>query len=94
MKVTPFLINSRGYRAKERLSLGKINYRDENWNAYEESRFWTKNHHLLVMYYQYIRGVKREEFSVEKVDEILLEELSRDRSERLFSMIGKKSHVM
>lgn len=27
------------------------------------------------MYYQYIRGVKREEFSVEKVDEILLEEL-------------------
>lgn len=27
------------------------------------------------MYYQYIRGVKREEFSVEKVDEILLKEL-------------------
>ena len=59
LKVTPFLINSRGYRAKERLSLGKINYRDENWNEYEESRFWTKNHHLLVMYYQYIRNVKR-----------------------------------
>ncbi len=75
LKVTPFLINSRGYRAKERLSLGKINYRDENWNEYEESRFWTKNHHLLVMYYQYIKGVKREKFSVEKVDEILLEEL-------------------
>ena len=55
LKVTPFLINSRGYRAKERLSLGKINYRDENWNEYEESRFWTKNHHLLVMYYQYIK---------------------------------------
>ena len=73
--MTPFLINSRGYRAKERLSLGKINYRDENWNEYEESRFWTKNHHLLVMYYQYIRNVKREEFSVEKIDEILLEEL-------------------
>ena len=48
LKVTPFLINSRGYRAKERLSLGKINYRDENWNEYEESRFWTKNHHLIV----------------------------------------------
>lgn len=46
LKVTPFLINSRGYRAKERLSLGK-----------------------------YIKGVKREKFSVEKVDEILLEEL-------------------
>ena len=75
LKVTSFLINSRGYRAKERLSLGKINYKDENWNEYEESRFWTKNHHLLVMYYQYIRGVKREEFSVEKVDEILLKEL-------------------
>lgn len=75
LKVTPFLINSRGYRAKERLSLGKINYRDENWNEYEESRFWTKNHHLLVMYYQYIKGVEREKFSVEKVDEILLEEL-------------------
>lgn len=27
------------------------------------------------MYYQYIKGVKREKFSVEKVDEILLEEL-------------------
>ncbi len=47
----------------------------KNWNEYEESRFWTKNHHLLVMYYQHIRGVKREEFSVEKVDEILLKEL-------------------
>ncbi len=30
LKVTSFLINSRGYRAKERLSLGKINYKDEN----------------------------------------------------------------
>ena len=75
LKVTPFLINSRGYRAKERLSLGKINYKDENWDEYEESRFWTKNHHLLVMYYQYIRGVKRENFSIEKIDEILLEKL-------------------
>ena len=34
-----------------------------------------KNHHLLVMYYQYINGVKRENFRVEKIDEILLEEL-------------------
>ena len=75
LKVTPFLINSRGYRAKERLSLGKINYKDENWDEYEKSRFWTKNHHLLVMYYQYIRGVKRENFSIEKIDEILLEKL-------------------
>lgn len=75
LKVTPFLKNSRGYRAKERLSLGKINYRDENWNEYKESRFWIKNHHLLVMYYQYIRGAKREDFSVKKIDEILLEEL-------------------
>ena len=75
LKVTPFLINSRGYRAKERLSLGKINYRDENWDEYAESRFWVKNHHLLVMYYQYINGVKRENFRVEKIDEILLEEL-------------------
>ena len=75
MKVTPFLINSRGYRAKETLSLWKINYKDENWDEYEKSRFWTKNHHLLVMYYQYIRGVKRENFSIEKIDEILLEKL-------------------
>ena len=27
------------------------------------------------MYYQYIRGVKRENYSVEKIDEILLEKL-------------------
>lgn len=80
LKVTPFLINSRGYRAKERLSLGKINYKDENWNEYEESRFWTKNHHLLIMYHQYIKGVKRENFSVQKIDEILLAELpERDK---------------
>lgn len=77
LKVTPFLINSRGYRAKERLSLGKINYKDENWNEYEESRFWTKNHHLLIMYYQYIRGIKREDFSVQKIDEIILDELPK-----------------
>lgn len=80
LKVTPFLINSRGYRAKERLSLGKINYRDENWNEYKESRFWTKNHHLLIMYYQYIRCMKREEFCVQKIDEIILEKLpERDK---------------
>ena len=46
-----------------------------------KSRFWTKNHHLLVMYYQYIKGVKREKFSVEKVDEILLERITRKRSD-------------
>lgn len=81
LKVTAFLKNSRGYRAKERLSLGKINYKDENWNEYEESRFWTKNHHLLIMYYQYIKGINRENFSIQKVDEILLNELpERDRS--------------
>lgn len=27
------------------------------------------------MYYQYIRGVKRENYSVEKIEEILLEKL-------------------
>lgn len=81
LKVTPFLKNSRGYRAKERLSLGKINYKDENWNEYEESRFWIKNHHLLIMYYQYIKGIDRENFSVQKIDEILLNELpERDKS--------------
>ena len=40
-----------GFVTKERLSLGKINYKDENWNEYEESRFWTKNHHLLIIYH-------------------------------------------
>lgn len=81
LKVTPFLINSRGYRAKERLSLGKINYKDENWNEYKESRFWRKNHHLLVMYYQYIRDKKLEDFSVWKIDEIILDKLSeRDQT--------------
>ena len=80
LKVTAFLTNSRGYRAKERLSLGKINYKNENWNEYKESRFWTKNHHLLIMYYQYIRGIKREDFRVQKIDEIILDELSeRDK---------------
>ncbi len=62
----------------------------KNWNEYEESRFWTKNHHLLVMYYQYIKGVKREKFSVEKVDEILLEELPERDQMIIQSMIGEK----
>lgn len=80
LKVTPFLVNSRGYRAKERLSLGKINYKEENWDEYEESRFWIKNHHLLIMYYQYIKGINRNKYSVQKVDEVLLEKLpERDR---------------
>lgn len=30
------------------------------------------------MYYQYIKGVKREKFSVEKVDEILLEDYQKE----------------
>ena len=65
LKVTPFGVNSRGYRVKERLSLGKINYRDENWNEYEASRFWIKNHHLMIIQNdwekiaQYVKKEKR-----------------------------------
>jgi DNA mismatch repair protein MutH len=76
-KVTPFFVNSKGYRVKERLSLGKINYKEENLENYFESRFWKKNHHLIVMYYQYIKHLKREEFKVKRVDEIELDKLPR-----------------
>lgn len=45
------------------------------------------------MYYQYIKGVKREKFSVEKVDEILLEELP-ERDQMIIQHDWEKSHAM
>ncbi len=80
LKVTPYLINSKGYRAKERLTLGKINYKEENWEEYEKSRFWVKNRHLIIMYYKFMKNISRKEYCIKKVDEILLEELpERDK---------------
>ena len=81
LKVTPYKINSKGYRAKERLSLGKINYKEENWEEYENSRFWKKNNHLIIMYYEYIKGMNRNKFSVQKFDEIKLDELPKSDQE-------------
>lgn len=64
LKLTPFRLTRQGYRAKERLVLGLINYCKENWDDFYNSQFWKKNQKLLIMFYEYKENLPREQWSV------------------------------
>lgn len=51
LKVTSYIYNTRGLRAKERLVCNMINYEKEETEIFEKSSFWKKNRTILVMYY-------------------------------------------
>jgi DNA mismatch repair protein MutH len=52
LKVTPYIINSKGLRAKERLVCNIINYEKENLDDFYESSYWKKNETTLIMSYR------------------------------------------
>lgn len=67
LKVTPVKINKKGVlSAKERLVLNIINYHEEVNNSFYSSSFWTKNESLLLMFYEWIPGVKRADYRILK----------------------------
>lgn len=52
LKVTPYFVNSKGMRAKERLVCNIINYETENIDDFYESSYWKKNKRILLMSYR------------------------------------------
>lgn len=57
LKVTPYLKNSKGFRAKERLVLSMINYNDIiKESDFEHSHLWKKAHLILLVLYMHIKG--------------------------------------
>ncbi|MFC4799433.1 Sau3AI family type II restriction endonuclease [Neobacillus sp. GCM10023253] len=67
LKVTPFKHNKNGtISAKERLVLNIINYMEEVNTHFYTSSFWKKNEKLLLMFYEWLPEIKREDHRIYK----------------------------
>lgn len=89
LKVTGFVTNSRGKRAKERLSLSKINYETIIHENYEFSKLISKNKLLLIIWYEYIAGKTYANFEIKHFG---LYDMAQDEEvfKRDFSIIKEK----
>lgn len=76
LKVTPFKVNqNKTISAKERLVLNIINYMEEHQKDFYESSFWEKNNKLLLVFYQWKKGLEKKDFVVK---DIMLHEFSEE----------------
>jgi DNA mismatch repair protein MutH len=67
LKVTPFKRNKNGtISAKERLVLNIINYMEEVHAHFYISSFWKKNEKLLLMFYEWLPEIRREDYKIYK----------------------------
>jgi len=67
LKVTPFKRNkNQSLSAKERLVLNIINYIEEVNTTFDTSSFWKKNRNLLLMFYEWLPNVNRQDFYIHK----------------------------
>lgn len=67
LKVTPFKHNkNNSLSAKERLVLNIINYMEEVNLHFNISSFWKKNERLLIMFYEWLPGVERQNYRIIK----------------------------
>lgn len=67
LKVTPFKHNKNGtISAKERLVLNIINYMEEVHTHFYTSSFWKKNEKLLLMFYEWLPEISREDYRIYK----------------------------
>ncbi len=67
LKVTPYIRNSKGIRAKERLVCNIIDYMEEYQKIFETSSFYHKCRTILLMSYEHIEGVSKGDFTIDKV---------------------------
>ena len=65
LKTTPYIRNSRGIRAKERLVCNIINYMEEYQNTFYTSDFWHKCKTLLIMSYEHKPNVPKSDFTID-----------------------------
>lgn len=75
LKTTGMIKNSRGIRAKERLTLSMINYMEIINEEFENSHLLDKNKLILILWYCYEKGVDFKDF---KFITLFLYSLSRD----------------
>jgi DNA mismatch repair protein MutH len=62
LKTTPLKNTKKGWRSKERLVLNLIDFKALSQEYdFETSTFWKKNHHLLLLFYMYVKGIPLEE---------------------------------
>lgn len=57
------------FRSKERLVLNIINYFDAIKEDFENSSFWRKNAHLLLVFYLHKKGIESIDYLIKLVDE-------------------------
>ncbi len=64
LKVFPFIIGRKGLRAKERLVCNIIDYMEEYKRSFPESSFWHKCQTMLLMPYEYQKGLPKGEYEI------------------------------
>lgn len=64
LKVTGYIKNSNGYKAKERLSLSMIDYEKIIFEEYSFSKLLFKNKRLLMIWYEYEKGKDKSDFVI------------------------------
>jgi DNA mismatch repair endonuclease MutH len=65
LKVTPYLRNKNGIRAKERLVCNIINYMDEYEKTFRTSAFWHKCNTMLLMSYEHFADRPKGDFTID-----------------------------
>lgn len=66
LKVTPYIRNTRGIRAKERLVCNIINYMEEYDKTFETSAFWHKCNTMLLMSYKHLPDVPKGDLTIDE----------------------------
>lgn len=65
LKVTPYVRNRNGIRAKERLVCNIINYMEEYDKTFNTSAFWHKCNTMLLMSYEHLAGRPKGDFHID-----------------------------
>lgn len=89
LKVTGYIKNTKGYRAKERLSLSMIDYEKIIFEDYSFSKLLFKNKRLLMIWYEYEKGKDKSDFVITHYN---LYDMSQDEEvlRNDFNLIKKK----
>ena len=66
LKVTPYIHNAKGIRAKERLVCNIINYMDEYDKTFKTSSFWHKCNTMLLMSYEHLYDKPKGDFRIDQ----------------------------
>lgn len=66
LKALPYVYNTKGLRAKERMVCNIINYMTEYTKTFYESSFWKKCNTILIMSFEHKKDIPKSEFVIDK----------------------------